>query len=228
ATETDPHAVGAARLAQTHSLSGLRERSRELDRVLATQPPSVARELAQERRSLSELEERRAQLDSQRQSWKPSRRRSAVQTLSSLDRAILHANQHVATLAAQQARRDAFADAHADDIAERELLRQAAAARRLKVRVEAVADPPLALSTLLGSRPTSQRERLRWERAIESIAVHLDETGRSTPEHAAMLAEILGPRPAELLARFDHDRVAAAVREAQSPNRSPARARGIG
>lgn len=226
ATETDPHAVEAARLAQTHTLADLRERSQELDRVLAKQPPSVAREVAQERRSLSALRERRAQLDSERPSWKPSRRRAAVQTLSSLDRAIAHADQQVATLEVQQARYEAFADAHADDVAERELLRQAAAARRLKVRLEAVADPPLALGRLLGPRPTSQRERLRWDRAIESIAVHLDEVARPVPDHATTLAEILGPRPDELLARFDHDRVTNAARSVLERDRDLGRSLG--
>lgn len=226
ATETDPHAVEAARLAQTHTLADLRKRSQELRRVLAKQPPSVARELAQERRSLSALEERRAQLDSARPSWKPGRRRAANQTLSSLDQAISHADQHVATLEAQEARHEAFADAHADSIAERELLCQAAAARRLKVRLEAVADPPLALNRLLGPRPTSQRERLRWDRAIESIAVHLDELARPVPDHAATLAEILGPRPDQLLARFDHDRVTNAARSVLERDRDLGRSLG--
>lgn len=228
ATETDPLALDAARLGRAHTLAELRDRSRALDRVLAQQPPSVAHELAGQRRSLSALGERRAEHDGERPSWKPSSRRAAAQALSSLDRSTSDTEQQISALKAEQARHDEFALTHENDIADRELLLQAAAARRLRLRVDAVADAAPALTRLLGSRPTSQRERLRWDRAVESIAVHLDESARPMPDHAVTLAEILGPRPAEPLARFDHDRVARAVREAQAPDRALDQSRGIG
>lgn len=51
------------------------------------------------------------------------------------------------------------------------------------------------------------------------------------PEHAVTLAEILGPRPAELLARYEQDRVVATVREVQdamAQTRDLGRGRSIG
>lgn len=116
----------------------------------------------------------------------------------------------------QQAKHDAFAVEHEGELHERRLLSLARAARRLKIRIEAVTDPPQAMLDLIGDRPTGQRERLRWDGAVESVAVHLDETGRGWPDHATSVGDILGrghtPRD-----RFDHDRVANELYRAMSP-----------
>lgn len=64
-------------------------------------------------------------------------------------------------------------------------------ARRVEIRVEAVADPSGAPVTLVG--PRSQRQRLRWDRAVEGVMVYLDESGRSVPQRARAITDVIGP-----------------------------------
>ncbi|MDQ4130837.1 MAG: AAA family ATPase, partial [Actinomycetota bacterium] len=228
AVETDPRAVEAARLAQRHTLRDLNERRRQLDDVLRNQPSDVAAELAEAKRTAAALRERRARLGGEKPGLKPSRRHQLANTVATLDRSIENAEGRIADLEERQATHDAFAAAHEHEFAERKLVALAASARRLRVRIEAIAGPTRAVVDLIGSRPTGQRERLAWDRAAEAVALHLDETGRAMPANAVALADVLGPRPTEPLARFDRDRVVAAVRQAQGSGRSVGQSRGIG
>lgn len=216
AVETDPRALAAARLAQTHTLHQLNRQARRLDSLLAEQPPSAARELAEAHRAAASLRQRREALQAGRPGWKPSRRRELSRDLRSLDASIDHCDQRLIELEKQQAKHDAFAVEHEGELHERRLLSLAGAARRLKIRIEAVTDPPQAVLDLIGDRPAGQRERLRWDGAVESVAVHLDETGRGWPDHATSVGDILGsghtPRD-----RFEHDRVANELYRAMSP-----------
>lgn len=67
-----------------------------------------------------------------------------------------------------------------------------------------------AIICVLGPRPLSQRDRLTWERAVQATAVALDAAGQSA-SRVATGAALLGPGPADLLARFDHDDAVRAV-----------------
>ena len=211
AVEIDPRAAVANRLAQTSTLRQLDDRRHQLDAVLDNRPPSVAVQLAETRAIATSLQERRDSLGEHRPDRKVSRR-DLARTLASLEESIKHVDHLVTGLEHQQAKDDAFTVEHGGEFAEREIVRRAFSARRLKLRLEAVVDPPAAVVEVLGPRPTAQRERLHWDRGVESIAVHLDEVARHVPDHAVTLAEILGPRPDDLLARFDHDRVSKAAR----------------
>ncbi|MBA2283091.1 MAG: relaxase domain-containing protein [Acidimicrobiia bacterium] len=228
ASEIDPLAVQAAHLAQRQTLRELRERARELDAVLGKQPPSVADQLTEARRGLSMLAGRRARMTEAHAAWRPSRRRAALRPLASIDEAITHADQRVGRLEGVQHEHEAFAADHAEQFAERKLVNQALASRRLTLAVEAVADPPLAIIELLGTRPSAQRERLCWDRAAESIRLYLDESAEVVPEHATTIAELIGSRPRELLARYRHDQVAAVVRDVIEPTRGRSLGRSIG
>ncbi len=184
AVETDPRAIEAAGLAQRHTLRELNERRRELDDVLRDQPPAVGAELVEAKRTAAALRERRVRLGGEKPGFKPSRRRQLATTVATLERSIENAEGRIADLEERRATHDAFAAAHEHEFAERELIELATSARRLRVKVEAVADPPEALLNLIGPRPASQRARLRWDRAVESIAVYVDETGRRVPHGA--------------------------------------------
>lgn len=91
------------------------------------------------------------------------------------------------------------------------VVRSAIASRRLKVGLDALADTPPAIIGVLGPRPDLQRARLGWERGVQAIAISLDAGDHSLPAQATSAAELLGPRPADLLARFDHEEAARAV-----------------
>ena len=217
AAEIDPLAVQAAELARRRTLRELRERASELDAVLGAQPPSVADQLKEAGRGLALLAGQRARMMEVDAAWRPGRRRAALRTLASVDESIAHADRRVAYLEGVQNEHDAFTADHAEQFAERKMVSQALAARRLTLAVEVVANPPLAIGELLGTRPSIQRERLRWDRAAESVRVYLDESGEAVPEHASTIAELIGARPNDLLARYRHDQVATAVRDAIEP-----------
>lgn len=168
AAEIDPIAVQAAVLAQRHTLRDLRERARKLDAVLADQPPSVADQLTESRRARALLADRRALMVESDPAWRPSRRRVAARTLASIDGSIAHADGRVEDLEGLQNQHDAFTADHADEFAELKMVNQAFAVRRLTLAVEAVAEPPLAIVELFGTRPAVQRERLRWDRAARA------------------------------------------------------------
>jgi hypothetical protein len=89
----------------------------------------------------------------------------------------------------------------------------------------AVADPPQAAIDLIGERPTTQRNRLRWDSAVENVASYLDERGRSWPESSASPADLLGPRPEGALDQFEYDRALKTLHQAVDP---PAREAGRG
>lgn len=62
-----------------------------------------------------------------------------------------------------------------------------------------------------------QRERLRWDRAVENLAVYLDEHGHRWPERAASPQDLLGRRPEQIFERYEYDRVVKSVREVMHP-----------
>lgn len=208
ATAGDPTALEAARLARSNTMQQLQDRCCQLDAVLSQQPPSVARELAEARRSLAALQQRREAMLAEKPSWKPSRRRQAARTVDSADRAIDHAGHRVTKLEADQAGHDEFMAAHQQESDERRLLAHAESARRLKITIEAVADPPTAVVEVLGTRPHSQRERLRWERAVYAAVLYADETGRQLQARATTAAELLGAAPDSALNRYTYGLIA--------------------
>jgi hypothetical protein len=219
AVETDPRAIKAAALAQTHTLKELIEQSRRLDAVLAEQPPSVADEIDREEQRLASARSRLDALQRTKPSWKPSARRQLTERVASTERTIERHEDRLADLRAQQIAHDGFATEHAAEFEQARVLTLATSARRLTVRITSVADPPQAALDLVGPRPTTQRERLRWDRAVESLAVYLDETGLPWPERATTVRDVIGPQPGHSLDRYDHQRIAKAVSEVHAPER---------
>jgi conjugative relaxase-like TrwC/TraI family protein len=215
AAEVDPVASEASRLARARTLQQLNARLRQLDQVLAEQPPSVTDELAQARRRSDSLHDRREAMEQRKPTWNPCTRRQLTRALTSLNETIERAHEQITELEARRAAHDAFAAEHHAEFEERRLTALAVSARRLAVRIAAVADPPPAVVQLLGERPSIQRNRLRWDRAVENVAAYLDERGRRWPDKASRPADIVGPVPSELLDRFDHDRVARGLDQAR-------------
>lgn len=219
AVETDPRAVQAAALAQTHTLKELTEQSRSLDAVLSAQPPAVTEEIDREEQRLASARERLDALQRAKPGWKPSARRQFTEKVASTERAIEGHEYRLADLRARQVVHDAFATEHAAEFEQARLLGLATSTRRLTVRITAVADPPQAALDLVGPRPTTQRDRLRWDRAVESLAVYLDENGRPWPERAETVRDVMGPLPEHFLDRYEYESIAAAVREVHAPER---------
>ncbi len=137
--------------------------------------------------------------------------------MASIERAIARHEDRLADLRAQQEAHVAFAVEHAAEFEQARVLGLATSAQRLTVRITAVADAPQAALDLLGPRPTTQRDRLRWDRAVENLAVYLDESGRGWPERAESVRDVIGPRPDHFLDRYEHDRIAKSVGEAIHP-----------
>ncbi len=216
AVEMDPRAIEAAELARTHTLKELTEERRRLNAVLATQPPSVADQIAREERRLAFERARHEAMQRAKPGWKLSSRQQVAQKVESLERSVRQREDRVTELRAQQGQHDAFAIEHTAEFDRAHLLARASSTRRLSVRISAVADPPQAALDLLGHRPTSQRDRLRWDSAVENLAVYLDERGHDWPDRAASLRDLLGERPKQILDRYEHDRVAKSVQEAIS------------
>jgi conjugative relaxase-like TrwC/TraI family protein len=217
AVEMDPRAVEAAELARAHTLKELTEQRRRLDTVLATQPASVTREIDQVERRLASERARHEAMQRAKPGWKPNSRRQLAQRLAAIERTGAQLEHRLTQLRAQEAQHDAFAVEHAAEFEQARLVARASSARRLTVRISAVADPPQAVLDLLGPRPTTQRDRLRWDDAVENLAAYVDERGVTWPDRAASLHELLGGRPEQILDRYEHDRVAKSVREVVHP-----------
>ncbi|MDP9465631.1 MAG: relaxase domain-containing protein [Actinomycetota bacterium] len=217
AVETDPRAIEASELARAHTLKELTEQHRRLDAVLAAQPLSVADEIQREERRLASERTRHEAMQRARPGWKRSSRRQLTEKVASIERAIARHEARLAEMRAQQEAHVAFAVEHAAELDRVHVLGLATSARRLTVRITAVADPPRAALDLLGPRPTTQRERLRWDSAVESLAVYLDEHGRGWPDRAGLLQDLLGRRPEQILDRYEHDRLAKAVSDVLQP-----------
>ncbi|MDP9404406.1 MAG: AAA family ATPase, partial [Actinomycetota bacterium] len=228
AVETDPRAIEAAALAQAHTLKELTEQSRCLEAILSGQPPSVADEIEREQHGLASARIRLEAMQRAKPGWKPSARRLFTEKVASTERAIVRHEDRLAELRAQQDAHEAFAAGHAAEFEQARTLSLATSARRLTVRITAAADPPQAALDLVGPRPTTQRERLRWDRGVESLAVYLDENGLSWPERAATVRDVIGPQPEHFLDRYEHERIATAVREVHAPERDIGRSLGIG
>ncbi|MGE3834535.1 MAG: MobF family relaxase [Acidimicrobiia bacterium] len=211
AVETDPKAIEASALVQTHTLKELTDQSRRLDAVLAEQPPSVVDEIEREDQRLASARARLDALQRAKPGWKPSARRQFAVKIVSTERAIERHEDRLADLRAQQEAHDAFVADHAAEFERARILSLAISARRLTIRISAVADPPQAVLDVLGPRPTRQRDRLRWDHAVEALVVHADEVGHALPPTAATAAEMLGPPPSDRLTRFWRDQVLAAV-----------------
>ncbi len=227
AVETDPRAIEASALAQAHTLKELAEQSRSLDAVLSAQPPSVADEIEREESRLASARAKLEALQRGKPGWKPSARREFTEKVASTERAIVRYEDHLAELRAQQEAHDAFAAEHASEFGQARILTLANSARRLTVRISAVADPPQAALDLVGPRPTTQRERLRWDRAVESLAVYLDESGRPWPERAETVRDVIGPQPQRALDRYEHERIVKAVHHVHAPERGIGLGRGL-
>ena len=228
AVEADPRAIEAAALAQSHTLKELAEQSRRLDVIFAAQPPSVADEIEREQHQLVSARSRLDALQRAKAGWKPSARRQLAEKVASTERSLERHEVRLTGLRAQQVAHDAFVTEHAAEFEEARVLTLATSARRLTVRIAAVADPPQAALDLVGSRPTTQRERLRWDRAVESLAVYLDETGRPWPERAESVRDVIGPQPEHFIDRYEHERIALAVHDVHAPQREIGRSLGIG
>ncbi|MDP9409094.1 MAG: relaxase domain-containing protein [Actinomycetota bacterium] len=227
AVETDPRAIEAAALAQAHTLKELTEQSRRLDAVLSAQPPSVADEIEREEQRLASARTRLDAMHHAKPGWKPSARRQFTEKLASTERTIARHEDRLAELRAQQDAHDAFAVEHAAAFEQARVLGLATSARRLTVRITAVAEPPQAALDLVGRRPTTQRERLPWDRAVESLAVYLDESGRPWPDRAETVRDVIGPQPEHFVDRYEHERIAKAVYEVHAPARDIGRSLGI-
>ncbi|MBW3642891.1 MAG: AAA family ATPase, partial [Actinobacteria bacterium] len=219
AVASDPRAIDAGRLAKEYSLCQLREHRQEVEALLQLQPPSVAGELAEARGRAEGLKARQAVVADQLASWSPKRHRNAARQMASLQAAIINAEARIAELETAQERHEDFAVEHADEFAQHDLLRRAEGARRLQVRIAAVADPPPAIAAALGPRPATQRDRLRWDRAAEAVAVYLDENDRQPPDVPCSIAELLGPRPQHSLDGYGYDMVIRAIRQQSAPER---------
>lgn len=149
--------------------------------------------------------------------------------MASTERAIARHEARLVELKAHQEAHDAFTTEHAAEFEQVRVLGLATSARRLRVRITAVTDPPQAALDLVGARPITQRERLRWDRAVESLAVYIDESGRSWPERAETFRDVIGPLPEHfLLYRYEYERVATAVRDVHAPERDIGRSLGVG
>lgn len=216
AHEVDANALMANELARL-SMRELRWREVEVDKILAERPPAAVRPLATERRNREALSHRRDEWGADRSTLNPRQRRSAARAISSLDSTIAGVDQRIGELEARQAAHDAFALDHQADLAERDLIRAAQAARSLQRRVEIAIDPPEAVVKVLGQRPTAQRERLQWDHTVEQIITYLDETGSAPPAHASTIDELLGARPADLLHHFSHNQAIPATRDLLEP-----------
>jgi hypothetical protein len=225
AVETDPRAIQVAALAHAHTLKELTEQSRRLDAILAVQPPSVADEIEREEHRLASARMRLEAMQHAKPGWKPRARRHLTEKVASTEHAIVHHEERLGELRAQQDADDAFSTEHAAEFEQARVLALASSARRLTVRITAVADPPQAALDLVGSRPTTQRERLRWDRAVEQLAVYLDETGRQWPERAETVRDVIGSQPHHFLDRYEHEGVAKVVQQVRAPERglSPGR-----
>ncbi|MEW6153931.1 MAG: AAA family ATPase [Actinomycetota bacterium] len=217
AAEMDPLATEASRLARSGTLQQLNARLRQLDRILCEQPPPVTEELTRSRRRLELLHQRREAMEQRRQSWNPRTRRQQTKAFTSLEEVIGRATDQVAELHARQAAHEEFAAEHRAEFDERRLTALAISARRLAVRIAAVADPTPAIVDLLGPRPMSQRDRLRWDGAVENLVAYLDERGRRWPDNAASLTDLLGPRPEGALEQFEYDRILKTLHQAIDP-----------
>ncbi len=227
AVETDPRAIEASALAQAHTLKEITEHSRRLDAVLAAQPPSVADEIEREEHRLASARKRLDAMQRAKPGWKPSARRQFTEKVVSTERAITRHEDRLAELRAQEDAHDAFATAHADEFEQARILGVAISARWLTVRITAVADPPQAALDLVGPRPTAQRARLRWDSAVEQLAVYLDENGLPWPDRAETVRDVIGPPPQRALDRFEHERIAKAVHGVHAPEREFGRSLGI-
>lgn len=219
AFDVDPRALDAAQLARAYTLKELAEQRRRVDAILAAQPPSVADEIEQEERRLASARARIDAMQRTKPSWKPSGRRQFTEKVASIERTVARHEGRLAELRAQQEEHDRFAVDHAADFEQARVLALAITARRLTVRIAAVADAPQAALDLLGSRPSTQRERLRWDHAVEELAVYLDETGRRWPERANTIRDVIGPQPAHYLDRYEHARIAEVVHDVHAPER---------
>jgi hypothetical protein len=211
--------------------------------VLAAAPPDVSRRIAGAESAYETHEARRRVLAARLESpeaYAGSRVRRAEQAeLDGIARSLDALGGRLLVLRAQAARREAYLASHADDVARRDLLRDAIAGRETKMRLAAPALVPAEARAALPepSARANTDARHRWRRAMEQVALYLDRWGAppgasgyggTTPlaggerEHgperegrlAAPAVPGLGRRPADPEAASTWDDAARAVVEA--------------
>lgn len=187
--EADPAVADGGLLAATHRLSELHALLEPVAAVVAAAPPDVSRRIAGAESAYETHEARRRVLaarlagtEAQEGSPRGGGRRSRGAEHAELDgiaRSLDALGGRLLVLRAQAARREAYLASHADDVARRDLLRDAIAGRETKVRLAAPALVPAEVKAAL-PEPSARADadvRQRWRRAIEQVALYVDRWG---------------------------------------------------
>ena len=247
--EADPAVADGGLLASTHRLSELHALLEPVAAVVAAAPPDVSRRIAGAESAYETHEARRRVLAArlagpEAHEGSPRgggrRARGAEQAeLDDITRSLDALGGRLVVLRAQAARRDAYLASHADEVARRDLLRDAIAGRETKVRLAAPALVPAEARAALPepSARAGADARHRWRRAMEQVALYVDRWGAppgasgyggalppagAGPEHgpehegrsAAPAVPGLGRRPADAEAASAWDEAARALLEA--------------
>jgi len=209
--EADPWAADAGALAARHSLAELHAALGPVTAILAAAPADVSRRIAGAEAAVEALAARRQLLGDQlnvagqRNGGRGPARRPDVSLRSEIDaveRRLGTLAQRLAKLRVQAARRQSYLEDHGDQVARRELLRDAIAGRETKVRLAAAALVPEEVLGALGQPPAHapQEERFRGRRAMEQAALYRDRWSAEAPagqsdDSASPITAALGPRP---------------------------------
>jgi hypothetical protein len=226
----DTDGLAAARAGDRHrDLRSLRLEREALESVLAAAPASSAETLAAAQRHRDALLARRqlwaASLEAPETSpparWR--RRSEAGTDQRAAEREIIAADRALAAITAtithherRQAHRVAFLAEHADDVARHDLLRRAEAAREVQVRTAALDVVPDDVVELLGDRPTSRPELIRWEAAVAEIAVYRERYGEVDPLGEATTTDAIRARPTTAAARQAWHRMTGMIEQVRS------------
>jgi conjugative relaxase-like TrwC/TraI family protein len=233
--EADPWAADAGALAARYNLAQLHAALAPLTATLAAAPADVSRRIAGAEAAVETLAARRQLVETQlsgatgqRSFGRPARRPGASlrAELDGIDRRLDTLNARLAGLRAQAVRRQRYLEDHGDQVARRELLRDAIAGRETKVRLAAPAFVPQEVPAVVAEpdADATQEERHRGRRALEQTALYRDRwsaaapVGQSddtpSPITAAPITAALGPRPHAGEAAHDWDQAAGAIADA--------------
>ena len=187
--EADPAVADGGLLASTHRLSELHALLEPVAAVVAAAPPDVSRRIAGAESSYETHEARRRVLaarlagpEAHEGSPRGGGRRVSGAELAELDgiaRSLDALGGRLLVLRAQASRRETYLASHADDVARRDLLRDAIAGRETKVRLAAPALVPADVKAAL-PEPSARADadvRHRWRRAMEQVALYVDRWG---------------------------------------------------
>jgi hypothetical protein len=184
--------MGSGRDAIARTLSELRLEREQLDAVLSHAPAAVDAPLVAAVRRRDELLARQhvwleklATADHQTERSTQPRTTRARRELAAVERELARAAQRVTALQGRSVQRREFLDQHRLELERREVIRRLEEARELQVRLGATERPPSTLLERIGRRPTDERRRQFWSRAVEETAV-LSE--RYNGDAASMLA----------------------------------------